>query len=1369
MLVSRLSPEQWRVISVLACERKLTQSALDRLGLSTELRQWLMEGLGQGLWLDGGIVYGLPYTRSFTGERAIAIAPAQRALILRQIAAKDWFSATRADARVVVGDGSIAGFTTALYAGDLRVLQREVSELMLRSMRGEEATLVRGRLLEALCLPFDADFLMRTWGDSAWSLVEQVLSDARVALDPVEELYRWAIAQGDARMSARLLRLLAEHAFIRGDTDALAAITERLPVAEQFPLRAAQYVLLGEPSQAQALLSDFGGKNLQKLVVPWPISIIALLSLLALGRDSTEGPVLTRRLLQRLAVAESPAITGWPTPPQALPVTRAIRSLLRRMTQPDSERLRLSAHHQPIDAPAWETLILALTVQLEDCDAVTRLGWTRRLIADAKRWNDAGYNWMARQALHLGLALSPEAASEVDDLLPRQSGELLLASLLEREPDWRRALRALEQFADTAERRTAIVSRRVAWFLDMASGELAKPALEEYRAGTGWTRGHRVDFEALRSIKATLPPEDAAVLTAMDAAPKSSRLPPEALEALCGHPRVLNGARGRQPVEVVRGHCRIETREERGDLLIQIEPSGAPEGVTVVVESETRVMVYRVDAALAKLIALLQSGLRIPLSQKNEGLVVLARLAEHVEIQSPELGAMRTVTADSNPCLRISPEAGAWWLEIGVRPFGELGRFFPPGLGRSAVSVHSGEDLLDTERNFSEEKVCFDSLVAQCPTLGSALLREAQANENAHESQHGVSLGEEELFSLLVELRETSQNYSLEWKNSRAISARGKVTAASLQGSLRCVKGWYLVNGQIKLEAVTPVALADLVRMPFTKSGRFIRLPTGDFVEVERRIQQVLSKLKSLAQLPARGTTSALRVPEAAFDVLRSLVDAESSIEIDHSATEWLSRLDAILATQPALPEGLRAILRPYQFEGFQWLSRYSQLGLGVCLADDMGLGKTLQVIALLLTRADGGPALVIAPTSVCSNWLDELKRFAPTLSAIEYTGKSRAALLEQFGPKSDAPAPNVLIASYALLQHDAAGLGSVQWNTAVLDEAQFIKNPHSLRAKAAFQLSARYRVAMTGTPIENHLGDLWSIFHFLNPALLGSFKHFQLCYLKPIERDHDSDQQTLLKKLVQPFLLRRRKDEVLPELPPITTLCHHVRLSKDEGMRYALLRRQIHDKLYTTHGKREHKLQVLAEITRLRRFCCHPRLVFPDAPTESSKMQAFLLLAEELRDNGHRALVFSQFVDFLQLVREQLDERGFRYQYLDGSTPKENRHSRVQAFQAGEAGLFLISLKAGGFGLNLTGADYVIHLDPWWNPAVEAQATDRAHRIGQERPVTVYRLVTKDSIEERIVELHQEKRAIADALLNDSDIAAELSSEELVELLRLE
>jgi superfamily II DNA or RNA helicase len=830
-------------------------------------------------------------------------------------------------------------------------------------------------------------------------------------------------------------------------------------------------------------------------------------------------------------------------------------------------------------------------------------------------------------------------------------------------------------------------------------------------------------------------------------------------------------------VEIVRGTCRVETRREQGHLVLHLEPAGAREGVNVVVENETRLSVYRVTPKLSKLYELVPSGVRIPERHESEAVGILSQLAEHVEIRSSELGARQKRPADSTPVLRISPESGAWWLEVGVRPFGPRGRFFPAGLGRVAITTRSGDDWLEAERNFEEERAGIERLLAACPSLSAVFTAQA-GPEDAPSTTEVVSgsVGEDGLFALLTELEACRLPVAVEWQDGRPVRGRGTIGAAALHGALQRNKGWYLVTGGVHIDDLTSISLAELVSFPFTHSGRFIRLPSGDFVEVDRRVRRTLAFLANVAEAPGRGRPRELRIPEAALAMLRSLREDGCHLEPDTEAAEWLVRHDRLLASEPPLPSGLDATLRPYQLAGFHFLWRFSELGLGVCLADDMGLGKTLQAIALLLTRRAGGPALVVAPTSVCRNWLDELRRFAPGLVALEYTGKDRGSLLARFEPapqgrssdEKPRAAADVLIASYALLQQDANELTRLTWNTVVLDEAQFIKNAHSLRARAAFALPARFRVALTGTPVENHLGDLWSIFHFLNPALLGSWKHFQVRYLKPIERDRDSEQRAVLKALIAPFLLRRMKDDVLADLPPVTVVRHSVRLNEDESLRYALLRRQIHEKLHTVHGKRAHKLQVFAEITRLRRFCCHPRLVYPEAPFEASKLAVLLELLDELRDNGHRALVFSQFVDFLELVREALDERGFRYLYLDGSTPKETRHARVSAFQNGEGELFLISLKAGGFGLNLTAADYVIHLDPWWNPAVEAQATDRAHRIGQARPVTVYRLITEDTIEERIVALHREKQELADALLSGNDEVPAVSHELLVELLGL-
>ncbi len=1355
-LTASLSGDQALILGVLACERPLVPTVFAGLNRGRPPREWLGGLLEREVLLDRGVTSSLGYARTAAAEHALTLAPALRPLLLRYLADEGQLDAVSKAGAAIVGDGSLSGFVTSLYGGDVPAIERAVPELKRRFPAGEEARYARLRLHEAVASNFDAAWLERTFGQHASTLAEQVLSDALSTLEPVTELYRWALGRLDTHEHGGLRWVACEHALLRAEFSALDGLSRALGGSERLALHAAQSYAAGDLALARRLLDEQPSKgSAQKALAPSCASVSALLSLLCLSQGGPEAAARARRIIQRPS-SHARALDGWPWDNAEQDVASAIRTLLRRLGQPETQRQRLSAHQLPPHASAWETVIFGLTAQLQERDGVARAAWSRRLHGDGQRWLGHGYTWLGRQAQGLAKALAGDAPNALPDVAPCAPGELWLADLLEPKPEWQRALEALTAFAEAASRGPQIVSRRVAWFADMTHGTLARPALEEFREGQGWTRGRRLDVAELSPYQAELPAEDVMVLRAATRATQ----PGELLEALCGHPRVFNGARGRLPVEVVRGNCRIDTRTERGHLLLELTPSGVSEGVHSFVESETRLVVYRVSAAHARLAALLPAGMRVPESHAGQLLPILAQLSDHVEIRSPVLGAQLAVAADDTPCLRISPEAGAWWIEAGVRPFGARGRFFPPGLGRARLAAHADGGLLDTERNLEQELRRFQALVLSCPTLAAANREEAE-DAPRDESSSTWTLGEEELFALLTELRDSSVPCNLEWKNARPIAARGTVSAKNLQGHLRRSKGWYIATGGVALDDVTNIRLAELVAMPFTKTGRFVRLPTGDFLEVERRVRQVLAAFASHAQRSPR--EAELKIPDAAFSALRPLFEANGVLQVDPDARDWFDRVDAALKSEPELPPGLAATLRSYQHEGYRWLQRHATLGLGVCLADDMGLGKTIQVLTLLLARRDGGPALVVAPTSVCSNWLEEVERFAPTLRAVEFTGKSRDSLLERFRGERDA---DLLIVSYALLQQCAAELTQIEWNTAVLDEAQFIKNAHSLRAKAAFELSANCRVALTGTPIENHLGDLWSIFHFLNPTLLGSWKHFQLRYLKPIERDQDSERREALKKLLQPFILRRMKDDVLPELPPITTLRHDVNLNEDEALRYGLLRRQIHEKLRTAAGKRDHKLQIFAEITRLRRFCCHPRLVFPDAGSESSKLQAFLELAAELRENGHRALVFSQFVDFLQIVREQLDERGIRYQYLDGSTPKAERQQRVQAFQTGSAELFLISLKAGGFGLNLTAADYVIHLDPWWNPAVEMQATDRAHRIGQTRPVTVYRLVTRDSIEEQIVALHRQKQAVASALLEGTDAALDLSLEQLRELL---
>jgi SNF2 family DNA or RNA helicase len=400
----------------------------------------------------------------------------------------------------------------------------------------------------------------------------------------------------------------------------------------------------------------------------------------------------------------------------------------------------------------------------------------------------------------------------------------------------------------------------------------------------------------------------------------------------------------------------------------------------------------------------------------------------------------------------------------------------------------------------------------------------------------------------------------------------------------------------------------------------------------------------------------------------------------------------------------------------------------------------------------------------VCGNWLAEAGRFAPSLNVQLYGEGDRAAMLEAAGPG------DVVLVSCTLMQQSAEGFAGRTWHTLVVDEAQAIKNAAAKRSQAMFDLSADFRMALSGTPVENRLAELWSIMRFCNPGLLGTLTRFNTRFAGPIERDRDREAQHLLRRLIAPFVLRRTKGQVLQELPPRTELTLMVAPDSAEAAHYEALRRQAvaeAEIAAASDSPGQAHFNILAQLTRLRRAACDPRLVSPDLGIVGAKVQAFAQLALELSANGHKTLVFSQFVDFLTLLRAPLDEAGIAYQYLDGATPAAERTRRVNAFQAGVGELFLISLKAGGFGLNLTAADYVVIADPWWNPAAEDQAMGRAHRIGQVRPVTVYRLVNKGSLEERIVSLHTEKRALAEGILAEGESTALPSAEDLIALIR--
>ncbi|MDP9152119.1 MAG: DEAD/DEAH box helicase, partial [Myxococcota bacterium] len=450
------------------------------------------------------------------------------------------------------------------------------------------------------------------------------------------------------------------------------------------------------------------------------------------------------------------------------------------------------------------------------------------------------------------------------------------------------------------------------------------------------------------------------------------------------------------------------------------------------------------------------------------------------------------------------------------------------------------------------------------------------------------------------------------------------------------------------------------------------------------------------------------------------------------------------------LPEGLNAQLRAYQEHGHDWLVFLRDAELGAVLADDMGLGKTLQTICALRTRT-----LVVCPKSVVYNWVDEIARFRPGLRTAIYHGAKREL----------DPDANVTLTTYALLRLDADRLASESWDAVVLDEAQAIKNETSQTARAAFALRGRFRVALSGTPIENRLEELWSVMHFANPGLLGGRSDFQERYAIPIANG-DAAAATRLRTKIRPFVLRRMKRDVLPELPPRTDAVLHVELDEVERSIYDAVRVATRKDVVAKLAQGGGVLAALEALLRLRQAACHPALVPGQEAITSSKIERLLEALGEATADGHKALVFSQWTGLLDLVEPHLENAGIPFTRLDGST--RDRAAVVALFQgAGGPPVMLVSLKAGGTGLNLTAADHVFLLDPWWNPAVEDQAADRAHRIGQDRPVMVYRMVAKDTVEERIFSLQQKKRALAEvALGGGSGAAGGVSREDLLALL---
>ena len=736
---------------------------------------------------------------------------------------------------------------------------------------------------------------------------------------------------------------------------------------------------------------------------------------------------------------------------------------------------------------------------------------------------------------------------------------------------------------------------------------------------------------------------------------------------------------------------------------------------------------------------------RLPLEAEGELVRRLPGLSEAVPTAvAPELRG-RAIGGDSRIVARLTLQRpGVLDVAMVVRPIAGLPTW-PPGEGPEVVYTTDEQGTAHVARDFETEQEAAHQLATDVGLPASP-----EATWHLPDLETAL-----EVIEALEQRPATS--VVTEWADERRASVAGAAGVNDLRLRLEMRGDWFGMSGQVELgDAVVPLgALLAAMR----DGQRYVRVDTERWMRVTDALREAMTTVAELS----RGGGEVRELSRFAAPLVEALEAQGATVDAPRVWRELLQRLHSAAAYEPKVPRALKATLRDYQVAGFQWLARLAHWGAGACLADDMGLGKTVQALALLLHRVKSGPALVVAPTSVGFNWIREAERFAPTLSVRLFRGRHH---LDQLGGLRQG---DVIVTSYELVARYAEDLAAVSFGTMVLDEAQAIKNPMTKRAKAIFGLDAEVRVALTGTPVENHTGELWSLFHAIAPGLLGSANQFRDRFVGPIERDRSTRHRALLSRIVRPFILRRLKSEVARELPPRTDVRLDVDLSPAERRRYDTLRKASVAALTgqdTSVPPHQRRFQVLAALTRLRQLACHPRLVDPQWKASSAKLDVLRSLLVELRDEGHRALVFSQFTGLLAEVRAVLDQDGIAYRYLDGSTPATRRRDEIDRFQAGEATAFLLSLKAGGTGLNLTAADYVIHLDPWWNPAVEDQATDRAHRIGQDKPVTVYRLVSRGTLEEAILDLHANKRELVKALLDGTGSAAALSTEELVEMI---
>ncbi len=790
------------------------------------------------------------------------------------------------------------------------------------------------------------------------------------------------------------------------------------------------------------------------------------------------------------------------------------------------------------------------------------------------------------------------------------------------------------------------------------------------------------------------------------------------------------------------GGCMVSASLRRGDERLESCEQAFPLGSGLLIANGRITRLTNGAALRWSPLLSRDAALHVPAGEREDLLALLLAAPDLPRLDLPESMRVEETRTVPRPKLRLfQPDYRQPYWTRAALSFLYEGRDVPPSLAIRGFYLKEERRFLG--RNFDAEQRC----AARLADLGFKSAATVFSNEPA----------------LRIAPTRVAKTVHRLLAEGWSVEAEGKLYRSASQFKMSVSSGvdWFELYGEAEFEGQT-IPLPELLAA-LRRGERFITLGDGSLGVLPEEWVKKLAPIARLGEVEG----DHLRFQSAQAALLDAWLADEPEATFDEAFVRARERLRSFAGIAPAQePPGFSGELRPYQRAGVGWLHYLRDFGFGGCLADDMGLGKTIQVLALLearrTLRATEGlpPSLIVVPRSLVFNWLAEAARFTPELRLLDHTGIGRTKRKDLFA------GCDLVLTTYGTLRRDVAALRETEFDYLILDEAQAIKNADSQTAKAARLLRGRHRLALTGTPIENHLGELWSLLEFLNPGLLGASPLFATEEL----RNPDPETLERLARGLRPFLLRRTKEQVAPELPPKVEQTLFCELPAKQRRLYDELRDHYRAALGARIGAQglgRSKILVLEALLRLRQAACHPGLLDKERAAEPcAKLDLLLPQLQEILAEGHKALVFSQFTSFLALLRAQLDAERLPYLYLDGAT--RDRRERVEAFQSDpKIQLFLISLKAGGLGLNLTAADYVYLLDPWWNPAVESQAIDRTHRIGQTRPVFACRIVARDTVEEKILELQKTKRDLADAVIQaDQSLLAGLTREDLELLL---